>query len=65
MTSINSNFKEQYKDIILGFSDEIQSYINYEFNIEPVVIDWREVYDDLKNKHQAKHNDFNQRKEGM
>ncbi|MEB7733459.1 hypothetical protein [Mammaliicoccus sciuri] len=44
-------------------SNEIQGYLDYEFNIEPEVIDWREVYDHLKNKHQYEHHDFKRRKE--
>ena len=44
-------------------SNEIQGYLDYEFNKEPEVIDWREVYDHLKNKHQYEHHDFKRRKE--
>lgn len=46
-------------------SNEIQEYLDYEFNIEPEVIDWNEVYEHLKGKHQAEHNDFKRRKEVM
>ncbi|MCJ0951034.1 hypothetical protein [Mammaliicoccus sciuri] len=44
-------------------SNEIQGYLDYEFNIEPEVIDWREVYNHLKGKHQYEHHDFKRRKE--
>lgn len=46
-------------------SDEIQSYIDYEFKVEPIVIDWREVHAHLSGKHQAEHHDFKRRKEVM
>lgn len=46
-------------------SDEIQSYIDYEFKVEPIVIDWREVHAHLSGKHLAEQNDFKRRKEVM
>ncbi|WP_323703507.1 hypothetical protein [Mammaliicoccus sp. Dog046] len=46
-------------------SDEIQSYIDYEFKVEPVVINWVEIFNHLKGKHLAEQNDFKRRKEVM
>lgn len=46
-------------------SNEIQGYLEYEFDIEREVIDWNEVYEHLKGKHQAEHHDFKRRKEVM
>lgn len=46
-------------------SDEIQSYIDYEFKVEPVVINWVEIFNHLKGKHLAEQSDFKRRKEVM
>ncbi|MEY9141080.1 hypothetical protein [Mammaliicoccus lentus] len=43
-------------------SDEIQSYIDYEFKVEPVVINWVEIFNHLKGKHLAEQSDFKRRK---
>lgn len=43
-------------------SDEIQSYIDYEFKVEPVVINWVEIFNHLKGKHLVEQNDFKRRK---
>lgn len=46
-------------------SDEIQSYIEYEFKVEPVEISWVEIFNHLKGKHLAEQNDLKRRKEVM